>query len=94
MSAPDVKPRRYQVVAPMVVAESRTADGVRLQNFYRNAFLPPEVSPRRLELFLRRRLVVEVDDKNVPVQAATPAAAPAPAAKPARGGAAAKTTGG
>jgi hypothetical protein len=82
----DVKPRRYQVTAPMVVAHAQTADGIRLLNFYRNAFLPPEVPQKKIDLLLRRRMIVEVDEHNRPVQAE----APAPATPPAAAGAAAK----
>jgi hypothetical protein len=81
---------RYQVTGAMVVAKSTTPQGVRLQNFYRHAVLPQDVPEKQIAMFLRRRLVVEIDEKGVPVKTEAPAA-PAASTRPVR---AAKTTGG
>lgn len=88
MSAP--QPPRYQVTAPMVVAKSSTPQGTRLQNFYRHALLPPDVPEQQIELFMRRRLIVQIDENGLPIP---PAPADAPTDAPAGTAAGAKTGG-
>lgn len=84
MSTPQLP--RYQVTAPMVVAKSSTPQGVRLQNFYRHAILPPDVPEQQIDLFIRRRLIVQIDENGVPIPSA-------PADPPAGAGAGAKAGG-
>lgn len=82
----EVKPPRYQVVAPMVVAKTTTTEGVKLLNFYQRAILPGDVPADQIERFLRRRLIVQIGENGVPVEAAPPA-------QPAKGGRPPKTAG-
>ena len=93
MSADDVQPRRYQVTAPMVVAKSGTPDGIRLSNFYKHTILPPDVPERQIALFLRRKLIVQIDENGRPVvpEPVTPAVSAAAAAAKAGGRPGAKT---
>jgi hypothetical protein len=94
MSA-DVKPKRYQVTAKCVVAESATPQGIKLQHFYRHAMLPPDVPQRKIDLLLRRRMIVEVTidagGHATPVRPDEPAAGTATPAPRAGRAAAAKT---